>query len=116
MTKRIVVITGVGAVTPVGNTAQESFAAALQGECGIAPISAYDASAQRVKLAAEVKNLDIEAKLGRREAKRMDRFTQLALIAAAEAMADSGLNMDEVDRSRIGVLVSSGIGGLGTIA
>ncbi len=116
MKKRIVVITGVGAVTPLGNTVQESFAAALQGECGIAPITAYDTSAQRVKLAAEVKNLDIEAKLGRREAKRMDRFTQLALIAAAEAMADSGLNMDEVDRSRIGVLVSSGIGGLSTIA
>ena len=116
MTKRIVVITGIGAVTPVGNTAQESFAAALQGKCGIAPISAYDASAQRVKLAAEVKNLDIEGKLGKREAKRMDRFTQLALIAAAEAMADSGLNMEETDRSRIGVVVSSGIGGLGTIA
>ncbi len=116
MKKRIVVITGVGAVTPLGNTAQESFAAALQGECGIAPISAYDTSTQRVKLAAEVKNLDIEGKLGKREAKRMDRFTQLALIAASEAMADSGLNMAEVDRSRIGVLVSSGIGGLGTIA
>lgn len=115
MDKRKVVITGLGAVTPLAHTAAESFACAVAGECGIAPITLFDTAAHRVKLAAEVKGLDAAALLGKREAKRMDRFTQFALVAAAEAVADSGLDLPAEDAARIGVAVSSGIGGLGTI-
>lgn len=115
MEKRRVVISGLGAVTPLGHTAPESWRQAAAGVCGIAPISLFDASAHKVRLAAEVKGLDAAAILGKREAKRLDRFTQFALIAADEAIADSGIQLAAADRSRIGVSVSSGIGGLGTI-
>lgn len=115
MEKRRVVISGLGAVTPIGNSAAESFAHAAEGVCGIAPITLFDASDHKVKLAAEVKGLDLAALLGRREVKRLDRFTQFALAAAEEAVADSGLDFSAEDTARVGVSVSSGIGGLGTI-
>ena len=113
--KRVVVITGLGAVTPIGLNAAESFQAALDGVCGIAPITAFDTTDSKVKLAAEVKGFDADALLGKREVRRMDRFTQFALAAAAEAVQDSALDMEQIDRCRAGVIVSSGIGGLGTI-
>lgn len=115
MNKRKVVISGLGAVTPLAHTAAESFRRALAGECGIAPISLFDTAEHKVKLAAEVKGLDMAALLGKREVKRMDRFTCFALIAANEAVADSGLDFAAEDTMRVGVSVSSGIGGLGTI-
>lgn len=115
MDKRRVVVTGLGAVTPLAHTARASFAQAVAGECGIAPITLFDATEHKVKLAAEVKGLDVAALLGKREVRRMDRFVQFALIAAAEAVADSGLDWEQEDRGRAGVSVSSGIGGLGTI-
>ncbi len=113
--KRKVVITGMGAVTPIGNTAADSWAAARQGVCGIAPITHYDTSAQKAKLAGEVKDLDPSLWVDKREMRKMDRVTQLAMVAAAQAMADSGLNMENEDAARCGVIVSSGIGGLSTI-
>ena len=113
--KRKVVITGMGAVTPIGNTAADSWAAARQGVCGIAPITHYDTSAQKAKLAGEVKDLDPSLWVDKREMRKMDRVTQLAMVAAAQAMADSGLNMEAEDAARCGVIVSSGIGGLSTI-
>lgn len=113
--KRRVVITGLGAVTPIGLDAAESFQAAVDGVCGIAPITAFDTSDSKVTLAAEVKGFDADALLGKREARRLDRFTQFALAAAAEAVQDSGLDMAQIDRTRAGVIVSSGIGGLSTI-
>ena len=113
--KRKVVITGMGAVTPIGNTAADSWAAARQGVCGIAPITHYDTSAQKAKLAGEVKDLDPSLWVDKREMRKMDRVTQLAVVAAAQAMADSGLNMETEDAARCGVIVSSGIGGLSTI-
>ena len=113
--KRKVVITGMGAVTPIGNTAADSWAAARQGVCGIAPITHYDTSAQKAKLAGEVKDLDPSLWVDKREMRKMDRVTQLAMVAAAQAMADSGLNMETEDAARCGVIVSSGIGGLSTI-
>ncbi len=115
--KRRVVITGLGAVTPIGHSAKASFAAAKEGCCGVAPITAYDVSEQRVKLAAEVKNLRVEDYLDKKEARKLDRFTQFALIAAKEAIEDSGLDLADAkeDHSRIGVTVSSGIGGLSAI-
>ncbi len=113
--KRKVVITGMGAVTPIGNTAADSWAAARQGVCGIAPITHYDTSAQKAKLAGEVKDLDPSAWVEKREMRKMDRVTQLAMVAAAQAMEDSGLDMEAEDAARCGVIVSSGIGGLSTI-
>ena len=115
MEKRLVVITGVGTVNPTGNTAAESWAAIRAGVCGIGPITHYDTSDMKVKLAGEVKNIDLAEKLGKREAKKMDRFTQLALVAADEAMADSGLDREQEDLSRCGVICSSGIGGFETV-
>ena len=94
MEKRRVVITGMGAVTPIGNTMADSWAAAKAGTCGIGPITRYDTSTQKAKLAGEVKNFDPETLLGKRECKRMDRFTQLALVASDQAMADSGLDRE----------------------
>ena len=115
MEKRRVVITGLGAVTPIGNTAADSWAAAKAGKCGIAPITRFDTEGFKVKLAAEVKDLVVEDHLDKREAKKMARFTQLALIAAAEAFADSGLDMAKEDADQCGVILSSGIGGLDVI-
>ena len=109
--KRRVVITGLGAVTPLGLTMRDSWQAVQAGRCGIAPITAYDASAQKVKLAAEVKGFDGEALLGKTEARRMGRFTQFAVVAAREAMADGGLDKAQIDSDRCGVIISSGIGG-----
>ena len=115
MEKRRVVITGMGAVTPIGNTMADSWAAAKAGTCGIGPITRYDTSTQKAKLAGEVKNFDPETLLGKRECKRMDRFTQLALVASDQAMADSGLDREKEDLNRCGIIFSSGIGGFETL-
>lgn len=115
MKKRRVVITGMGTVNPIGNTVEESWQSARSGACGIAPITRYDTSDMKVKLAGEVKGLNAELILGRRECKRMDRFTQLAMIAAQEAVQDSGLEMEKLDLDRCGVICSSGIGGFETV-
>ena len=110
--KRRVVITGMGAITPLGNSAEDAWVAALRGTCGIGPITRYDASAQRVHLAAEVKDWSAADALGAQESKHLARFTQLALAAAREAVEASGLDLDAMDRTRAGVSVSSGIGGV----
>ena len=112
MDRRRVVITGLGAITPVGLTAPESWQAVKDGGCGVAPITQFDASSQKVSLAAEVKGFDADALLGKQEAKRMGRFTQFAVVCAREAMADSGLVTEDEDLDRCGVIISSGIGGL----
>ena len=113
--KRRVAITGMGAVTPIGGTVREMWAGVRSGRCGIDFITAFDTTDFRVKIAAEVKDADIEERLDKRAAKRMDRFSQLAVIAAKEAYEQSGLADSGFDRDRFGVLVSSGIGGLATI-
>ena len=114
MEKRRVVITGLGTVNPLGNTTAESWAAAKAGKCGIGPITQFDASEFKCKLAAEVKNFDPETVVDKKEARKMARFTLLALGAAAEALTDSGLDL-AAEGEHIGVSVSSGIGGLPTI-
>lgn len=116
MEKRRVVITGMGTVNPIGNSVAESWAAAREGKCGIGLITRYDTSGMKVKVAGEVKGLDPVAVLGRREAKKMDRFTQLALVASDEAMQDSGLEREKIDPARCGVIFSSGIGGFETLS
>lgn len=115
MEKRRVVITGMGALTPIGGTAETSWAAARAGVCGIDTIRQFDTSGLKVHLAGEVKDFRVEDHMERREARRMDRFTQFAMVAAAEAMAQSGLDMAREDAARCGVMVSSGIGGMNTI-
>ena len=114
MEKRRVVITGLGTVNPLGNTVAESWAAAKAGQCGIAPITQFDTAGFKCKLAAEVKGFDPETIVDKKEARKMARFTVLALAAAAEAVADSGLDT-EAEAKQIGVILSSGIGGLPTI-
>ena len=109
--KRRVVITGLGAVTPLGLNAPDSWQAVKDGVCGIAPITQYDCTEQKVKLAAEVKGFVPEDYLPRPEAKRMGRFTQFAVVAAQEALADAGFRAEEADLDRCGVIISSGIGG-----
>lgn len=111
---RRVVITGVGAVTPIGNTVSEMWDGIKKGKCGIDRITRYDVTNRKVKVAAEVKNLPLEELVDKHDLRKMDLFTAYAMIAADEAMADSGLNT-EGEEDRCGVIVSSGIGGIGTI-
>jgi 3-oxoacyl-[acyl-carrier-protein] synthase II len=112
MDKRRVVITGLGAVTPIGHSAPEAWQAVRNGVCGVAPIAAYDASGQKVTLAAEVKNYQSDDFLDKKEAKHMARFTQFAVISAREALKDGGFTLENTDPDRCGVIVSSGIGAL----
>ena len=112
MERRRVVITGLGAVTPIGLSAQSSWQAVREGVCGVAPITQFDPAGMKVTLAAEVKGFDADALFGKQEAKRMGRFTQLAMAAAREALADGGFILESADPDRCGVIVSSGIGGL----
>jgi 3-oxoacyl-[acyl-carrier-protein] synthase II len=112
-TQRRVAITGLGAITPLGFTAQDSWEAIRRGDCGIAPITAYNTDGMAAKLAAEVR-ADLRGVVTPAEMRKMDRFTLLALIAAREAYADSGINASNTDLERVDVLVGSGIGGLGT--
>lgn len=111
---RRVVITGMGTVNPLGNSVEESWSRVKEGACGIDRITQFDTTDFSVKLAGEVKDLDVEEILGKKEARRMDRFTQLAMVAAKEAVENSGLDFEKEDTSRCGVIVSSGIGGLTT--
>ena len=109
------VVTGLGAITPIGHNVAETWEAIKQGKCGIAPITLFDTTENKVKLAGEVKDFVPEDFLDKRECRRMDRYNQFAMIAAAEAVKDSALDLEKEDLNRCGVLVSSGIGGIGTI-
>ncbi|MBP3239712.1 MAG: beta-ketoacyl-ACP synthase II [Oribacterium sp.] len=114
--KRRVVITGLGTVNPTGNTVAESWDNIKSGKCGIGAITHFDTENFTVKLAGEVKNFDPSALIDRREQKHLSRFTQFALVAAEEAITQSGIKESkEYDPSRIGVIISSGIGALDTI-
>ena len=112
MEKRRVVITGMGTVNPLGHNVAQTWQAVRDGVCGIAPITHYDASAQKVHLAAEVKDWDPTSVLDKKEVRHMARFSQLAMASAKEAVADSGLDLESLDRTRCGVIVSSGVGGI----
>lgn len=115
MSKRRVVITGLGTVNPVGNDVQTMWKNIQNGVCGIDEITRFDPTDFKVKLAAEVKDLNVEDYINKKEAKRLDRFSQLAMIASKQAFEDSKLSIEEIDASRFGVIMSSGIGGLQTI-
>ena len=112
---RRVVITGLGAVTPVGNNVKDMWESVKSGKCGIQPISKFDTTGNKVTLAAEVKDLKPEERLDKSEIRKMDEFTMFATIAAMEAFQDSDLQIENEDAYRCGIIFSSGIGGLGTI-
>lgn len=112
---RRVVITGMGAITPIGKTVEEFWQGIKNGECGIDEITQFDNTNYKVKLAAEVKEYDPEAYFDKKSAKRLERFTQFAIIAAKEAMEDSKISEENTNMERVGVVVSSGIGGLKNI-
>ena len=113
--ERRVVITGLGAITPLGNNVEEFWKGIKEGKCGIDQITKFDASEFKVKLAAEVKGYNPEDYFDRREAKRLDLFSQYAMIASREAWKDSGLDKETENMERVGVVVGSGIGGIQTI-
>ena len=113
--KRRVVITGMGAITPIGNNVNEFWNGVKEGKVGIDTITLLDTDLLEVKIAAEVKDFNPEEFIGKKESKRIDRFSQFALIAADEAIKDSKLDLDKVDKDRFGVFVGSGIGGFSTV-
>ena len=114
MQKRVV-ITGMGTINPVGNNLNDYWNALLEGKCGIDIIKAFDPSDFKAKTAGEVKDFNPSELIGRKEAKRLDRFSQFAIVAAKEALAHSKLDMDKIDKNRAGAVIGSGIGGLATI-
>lgn len=114
MRKRVVV-TGLGCVSPVGNSVDETWHALLAGESGAASITHFDASQHKTKFAAEVKEFDAVALFGTRDARKMDRFTQFAIAATREALDQAGLAVEQSNRDKIGVLIGSGIGGIITL-
>ncbi|MDQ3679410.1 MAG: beta-ketoacyl-[acyl-carrier-protein] synthase II, partial [Actinomycetota bacterium] len=111
---RRVVVTGMGVVSPVGNDGEESWRALTSGQSGVAKISLFDASDFAVRIAGEVKDFDGAVIFGKRRARHLDRFAQLALVATSEAMESSGLDASAAPH-RVGVVYGSGIGGLATL-
>lgn len=114
MLRRRVVVTGIGALTPIGNTKDAYWNALVAGTSGAGPITYFDASKFKTQFACEVKNFDPLAHFDRKEVRKMDRFTQYAMVAADEAVQDAALNLNTVDKSKVGVIWGSGIGGLET--
>jgi 3-oxoacyl-[acyl-carrier-protein] synthase II len=114
MVLKRVVVTGCGALTPLGNTVQEYWKGLISGVSGAAPITRFDASLFKTRFACEVKNFDITNHMERKEARKMDPFSQYAMVVAHEAVTDAHLMDDKVDRNRVGVIWASGIGGLRT--
>ena len=106
---RRVVITGLGAVTPIGNSVQDLWESVLQGKCGIAPITHYDTEGRKVTLAGEVKDFHPEEIIDKGELRKMDAYTVFAMAAAKESMENSALQMETEDAMRCGVIFSSGM-------
>lgn len=112
--RRRVVITGLGTVNPVGNNLNDSWENVKKGVCGIGPITRLDVTNHAVKVAGEVKDLNLDGIIDKKDARRMDRYSQLSMVAAVEAFENSGIDMEKEDASRCGVIFSSGIGGMET--
>jgi 3-oxoacyl-[acyl-carrier-protein] synthase II len=109
-----VVVTGLGAITPLGNNVKTTWESLVNGVSGAGPITLFDTSKFKTRFACEVKNFDPNVYLDRKEARKMDRYAQLGVVAAKEAIEDSGLNDESINGNRVGVVFSSGIGGIGT--
>jgi 3-oxoacyl-[acyl-carrier-protein] synthase II len=110
-----VVVTGIGAITPLGLTAEASWKEIKAGTCGIKPITAFDTEGFEVKVAGEVQDFDVTDYMKKKAAKKMDRFIHFAVVAGREAMADAGLDLDQIDPESFGVILGSGVGGLTAI-
>ena len=109
-----VVVTGLGALTPIGNNVEEYWSALVNGVSGAAPITHFDATKFKTRFACEVKNFTVTDFMNRKDARKMDKFTQYAMVASDEAIADSGLDLDTINKLRVGVIWGAGIGGLET--
>ena len=107
-----VVVTGLGAVSPLGNSAQETWENMLKGVSGAGPITRFDSSKCKTHFACEVKDLDINQYIDRKDARKIDRYTQLAMVSAIQAVADSEMDLEKVNKNRIGVVYGVGIGGI----
>ncbi len=114
MELRRVVVTGLGALTPIGNTVEEYWNGLISGTSGAAPITYFDASKFKTQFACELKNFNVEDFLDRKEARKMDRYAQYAMVSSTEAMEDANFDLDKIDKDRAGVIWGSGIGGLET--
>ena len=114
MQPRRVVVTGLGALTPIGKTLPDFWEGLLSGTSGAAPITNFDASKFKTQFACEVKDFNPQDHFDRKEVRKMDRFSQFAMVATDEAIEDSGLNVDQIDKDRVGVIWGAGIGGLET--
>ncbi|MDZ7374552.1 MAG: beta-ketoacyl-ACP synthase II, partial [candidate division KSB1 bacterium] len=114
--RRRVVITGMGVITPVGNTLETFWKALVEGRSGVGPITRFDTTDYETKIAAEVKDFRPEDYMDRKEARRMDRFCQYGVAAANLAIEDAGLVNSNVDKERVGVIIASGIGGMETFS
>ena len=115
MDSRRVVITGLGALTPIGNTAEDLWSGLMQGRSGIGPITKFDATGYPTRIAGEIKNFDPLAYVDKKEARRLDPYLQYAIASSAMAVTDAGLDPARVDAERFGVLIGSGIGGITTL-
>jgi 3-oxoacyl-[acyl-carrier-protein] synthase II len=113
--KRRVVVTGLGAISPIGNDVKTFWNSLIEGKSGIGPITLFDVSDYPAKIAGEVKDFDPYQYMERKEARKMDRFTQFAIAAAKQALAHAEIQMDQVDPERVGVYIGSGIGGISTL-
>ncbi len=109
-----VVVTGIGALTPIGNTIAEYWDGLVNGRSGAAPITYYDSEKFKTKFACELKNFNVEDFFDRKEARKLDRFSQYAMVSSDEAIKDSGIDFDTIDKFRVGVIWGAGIGGLET--
>ena len=109
-----VVVTGLGALTPIGNNIEEYWTSLINGVSGAGPITHFDATKFKTRFACEVKNFTATDYINRKDARKMDKFTQYAMVASDEAIADSGLNLDKLNKFRVGVIWGAGIGGLET--
>ena len=109
-----VVVTGLGALTPIGNTLQEYWDGLVNGKSGAAPITYYDTEKHKTKFACEIKNFNVEDFIDKKEVRRMDKFAQYAIVASDEAIKDAGITLENVNKHRVGVIWGAGIGGLQT--
>jgi 3-oxoacyl-[acyl-carrier-protein] synthase II len=109
-----VVVTGLGALTPIGNSIQEYWDGLINGKSGAAPITYYDTEKHKTKFACEVKNFNVEDFIDKKEVRRMDKFAQYAIVASDEAIKDAGITLENVNKHRVGVIWGAGIGGLQT--
>src|SRR5262249_35011665 len=115
LSKRRIVVTGLGMVSPLGNTVADSWAGALAGKSGIGPITRFDTSAFPCRIAGNIPDFDVTKYMPAKEARRMDLFMQFGVAAGAQAIVDSGIEITDANRARIGLVMGAGIGGLATI-